>query len=83
MPVRSYFKVMPLNGEGLPDGQRACFPWAVGFTLVAAYQWAGSVGGFGSTTTEFAVRDWQSRVEHRSRRDPLAGLVFQLGNTHA
>jgi hypothetical protein len=64
-------------------GSALVFLGAVGFTLVAAYQWAGSVGGFGSTTTEFAVRDWQSRVEHRSRRDPLAGLVFQLGNTHA
>jgi hypothetical protein len=35
---------------------------AVGFTLVAAYQWAGRVGAFGTTTTELAVRDWRSRA---------------------
>jgi hypothetical protein len=43
-------------------GSALVFLGAVGFTLVAAYQWAGSVGGFGSTTTEFAVRDCQSRA---------------------
>ena len=36
-------------------GSALVFLGAVGLTLVAAYQWAGSVGGFGSTTTEFAV----------------------------
>jgi hypothetical protein len=47
---------------------------AVGFTLVAAYQWAGGVGG---------ARVAKPRVEHRSRRHPLASLVFRLGSIHA
>jgi len=60
-------------------GSALVFLGAVGFTLVAAYQWAGSVGGFWLDND--GVRGaWlaKPRVEHRSRRDPLAGLVFQL-----
>jgi hypothetical protein len=35
---------------------------AVGFTLVAAYQWAGRLGAFDVTSRELAVRNWQGHV---------------------
>ena len=35
---------------------------AVGFTLVAAYQWAGRVGAFDVASRELAVRNWQGHV---------------------
>jgi hypothetical protein len=35
---------------------------AVGFTLVAAYQWAGRLGAFDVASRELAVRNWQGHV---------------------
>jgi hypothetical protein len=58
---------------------------AVGFTLVAAYQWAGRLGASTLASRELAVRNWQGHVwqGHVWNNDPLASLVLRLGNIHA
>ena len=43
-------------------GSALVFLGAVGFTLVAAYQWAGSVGGFWLDNDGVRGADWQSRA---------------------
>ena len=48
-------------GEGLPVVSALALLGAVGFTLVAAYQWAGRLGIFGEATT-LAPGNWQGHV---------------------
>jgi hypothetical protein len=48
-------------GEGLPVISALALLGAVGFTLVAAYQWAGRLGILGEATT-LAPGNWQGRV---------------------
>src|SRR6266542_5338514 len=49
------------TGEGLPVVSALVLLGAVGFTLVAAYQWAGRLGIFGEATT-LAPGNWQGHV---------------------
>ena len=51
-----------LEKESLPVISALVLLAAVGFTLVAAYQWAGRLGAFDVTSRELAVRNWQSHV---------------------
>jgi hypothetical protein len=74
--------------ESLPVISALVLLGAVGFTLVAAYQWAGRLGTFDVASRELAVRNSRPRLarprlEHRTRHPPLAGLVLRLGNIHA
>ena len=48
-------------GEALPVVSTLTLLGAVGFTLLAAYQWAGRLGIFGEATT-LAPGDWQGHV---------------------
>ena len=48
-------------GESLPVVSALVLLGAVGFTLVAAYQWAGILGIFGEATT-LAPGNWQGHV---------------------
>src|SRR6266545_987615 len=51
-----------LEKESLPVISALVLLAAVGFTLVAAYQWAGRLGAFDVTSRELAVRNWQGHV---------------------
>jgi len=48
--------------ESLPVISALVLLGAVGFTLVAAYQWAGRLGAFDVASRELAVRNWQGHV---------------------
>ena len=64
-------------GEGLPVVSALVLLGAVGFTLVAAYQWAGRLGIFSEATT-LALGKWQGRVWQGHLWNTVLAIILWL-----
>src|SRR5205807_6442877 len=66
-------------GESLPVVSALVLLGAVGFTLVAAYQWAGRLGIFGEATT-LAPGNWQGHVWQGHVWNTVLAIILWLSS---